>query len=53
MLTKEKCSMTNNEKFYRFINSCDHPRKVLAALRILAPIIRNARQKDGEQHDQY
>lgn len=28
--------MTNNEKFNRFINSCENPRKVLNALRVLA-----------------
>ena len=28
--------MTNNEKFNRFINSCENPRQVMAALRVLA-----------------
>lgn len=28
--------MTNNEKFNAFINSCDDPRRVLNALRMLA-----------------
>lgn len=44
--------MTNNEKFNAFINSCDHPRLVLNALRTFAPTIRaakDAKQEGGEE----
>lgn len=37
MPVSELSAVTNNERFNAFINSCSHPRRVLNALRALAP----------------
>ena len=45
--------MTNNERFNAMINSCEHPREVLEALRAAAPIIRAARSSSSNQQEGY
>ena len=43
--------MTNNERFNAMINSCENPRAVLEALRVLTPIIRSARSSSSNQQE--
>ena len=41
--------MTNNEKFCAALNACKNPRRVLNALMVLAPIIREAREEQERE----
>lgn len=41
--------MTNNEKFNQMINASSDPRRMIAALLALAPILREARIQKREQ----
>ena len=51
--------MTNNEKFNQMVNSCKHPRAIMAAMMALAPYIQDARaeqqrKKEGDTwHEQH
>lgn len=41
--------MTNNEKFNQMLNETSNPRRVLAALRALAPILREAKTQQERE----
>ena len=51
--------MTNNEKFNLMVNSCKHPRAIMATMMALAPYIQEARaeqqrEKEGDsRHEQH
>ena len=46
---QEGITVTNNEKFNQMLNETSNPRRVLAALRALAPILREAKTQQERE----